>query len=230
MACGARATSEVPGEHPVLRLGGNRPNGLGRRAMGLATPSAGFSQNLIAFAFYNIRIRAAAPKPVAGMAPLHKWPNGRDRSERSVDALSSITAASVEFFFVVLAIFLVVIAGIGFMATIGFMWGCVCVCWKASLTTVGRFCSRGPGLLMVLQQIVIIFMQRVFTRCPEISAGPSASTIQFRDVSWWSEELKFYNAMVVCLCCHLHLCPRWSCSRGPCLLSRQLSARRRSST
>ena len=50
---------------------------------------------------------------------------------------------------------------------------------------------------MVIQQIVIIFMQRVFA-VAEISIG--FGVIFTKDVSWWSEELKFYNAMIVCLC------------------------------
>jgi TRAP-type mannitol/chloroaromatic compound transport system permease small subunit len=40
-------------------------------------------------------------------------------------------------------------------------------------------------------------MQRVFA-VAEISVGFGASFT--KDVSWWSEELKFYNAMIVCLC------------------------------
>lgn len=52
---------------------------------------------------------------------------------------------------------------------------------------------------MVLQQIMIIFLQRIF-RVSEISFGPFGSSFT-RDLSWWSEELKLYNAMIVCLCC-----------------------------
>lgn len=53
------------------------------------------------------------------------------------------------------------------------------------------------GLIMVLQQILIIFMQRVFA-VAEISLGFGMTFT--KDVSWWSEELKLYNAMIVCLC------------------------------
>jgi TRAP-type C4-dicarboxylate transport system permease small subunit len=49
----------------------------------------------------------------------------------------------------------------------------------------------------VLQQIVIVFIQRVFAR-PDISFG-FGIPIQF-DISWYSEELKLYNALVVALC------------------------------
>ncbi|MEX0368404.1 MAG: TRAP transporter small permease subunit, partial [Ruegeria sp.] len=63
--------------------------------------------------------------------------------------------------------------------------------------TTGRFFAWA-GLLMVVQQIVIVFIQRVFAR-PDMSFGLG---IPFSmDISWFSEELKLYNAMVVCLCC-----------------------------
>jgi TRAP-type mannitol/chloroaromatic compound transport system permease small subunit len=61
---------------------------------------------------------------------------------------------------------------------------------------IGRFFAWA-GLLMVIQQVVIVFMQRIFAR-PDIVIG-FGLPVQF-DVSWWSEELKLYNAMVVCLC------------------------------
>lgn len=100
---------------------------------------------------------------------------------------------SVEFFFTVFVIFLIVTA-VGFWRN-DFMWGCVRA-FEGVANTVGRLFAWA-GLLMVLQQIVIIFMQRVFA-VSEISLGfGSAFT---KDVSWWSEELKLYNAMIVCLC------------------------------
>jgi TRAP-type C4-dicarboxylate transport system permease small subunit len=51
---------------------------------------------------------------------------------------------------------------------------------------------------MVLQQIVIVFMQRIFT-VAEISLIYGVDWLTF-DVSWWAEELKLYNAMIVCMC------------------------------
>ncbi len=100
---------------------------------------------------------------------------------------------SVEFFFVVFTAFLVV-AVIGF-ARNQFMWGVVRgLEWFAN--TVGRFFAWA-GLLMVLQQIVIVFAQRIFTQAT-ISFG-FGSSLEF-DVSWWAEELKFYNALIVTLC------------------------------
>ncbi|SOH94543.1 hypothetical protein SAMN06273572_104242 [Monaibacterium marinum] len=54
------------------------------------------------------------------------------------------------------------------------------------------------GLFMVLQQVMIVFLQRIF-RESAISFG-FADVVFTRDVSWWSEELKLYNAMIVALC------------------------------
>lgn len=100
---------------------------------------------------------------------------------------------SVEFFFVVFSLFLVVTA-IGLYRR-SFMWGCVRVL-EGLANTVGRFFAWA-GLIMVLQQIVIIFMQRIFAR-PDIAIG-FGIPLQF-DISWYAEELKLYNALVVCLC------------------------------
>ena len=101
--------------------------------------------------------------------------------------------ASAELFFVLFSIFLVVTI-VGFFRN-EFMWACVRVL-EGFANGVGRFFAWA-GLLMVLQQIMIIFMQRIFA-VSEISLGfGSAFT---KDVSWWSEELKLYNAMIVCMC------------------------------
>lgn len=64
--------------------------------------------------------------------------------------------------------------------------------------SVGRV-AAWCGLLMVFQQVMIVFLQRIF-RVSEISIGPFGYTISM-DLSWYSEELKLYNAAVVCLCC-----------------------------
>ncbi|WP_298917943.1 TRAP transporter small permease subunit [uncultured Roseobacter sp.] len=100
---------------------------------------------------------------------------------------------SVEFFFVVLTAFLIMFA-IGLWRN-DIMWGYVRVL-EGFANTVGRFFAWA-GLLMVLQQIIIVFMQRIFTR-PDISVG-FGIPLQF-DISWFAEELKLYNALVVCLC------------------------------
>lgn len=100
---------------------------------------------------------------------------------------------SVEFFFVVFTAFLVLTA-LGIWRN-SIMWGVVRVL-EGFANSVGRFFAWA-GLLMVLQQIVIVFMQRIFTR-PDISIG-FGIPLQF-DISWFAEELKLYNALVVCLC------------------------------
>jgi len=100
---------------------------------------------------------------------------------------------SVEFFFVIFTLFLVVTAlGLFYRR---FMWGVVGLL-EGFANTVGRFFAWA-GLLMVFQQIIIVFMQRVFAR-PDMSFG-FGIPLQM-DISWYAEELKLYNAMVVCLC------------------------------
>ncbi|MGR3485137.1 MAG: TRAP transporter small permease subunit [Paracoccaceae bacterium] len=78
----------------------------------------------------------------------------------------------------------------------GILWGCV-----RGLEGFANFTGRvfaWAGLLMVLQQVMIVFLQRIF-RVPDISLGP-VGTAFTQDLSWWAEELKLYNAAVVCLC------------------------------
>ena len=75
------------------------------------------------------------------------------------------------------------------------MWAYVRVL-ESFANKVGRFFAWA-GLIMVLQQIIIVFMQRIFTR-PDISVG-FGIPLQF-DISWFAEELKLFNALVVCLC------------------------------
>ncbi len=101
--------------------------------------------------------------------------------------------ASWELFFAILLI-VAVISIVGFLNN-RFMWGCVRGL-EAFGNGVGRIFAWA-GLLMVLQQIVIIFLQRVFA-VSEISIGFGMAFS--KDVSWWSEELKLYNAMIVTLC------------------------------
>lgn len=102
--------------------------------------------------------------------------------------------ASQEFFFVVFTAFLVLTA-LG-LAWRPLMWGVVRGL-EAFANGIGRFFAWA-GLLMVLQQIMIIFLQRIF-RVSQIEIGPFGYAFG-KDLSWWSEELKLYNAMVVCLC------------------------------
>ena len=101
--------------------------------------------------------------------------------------------ASVELFFV-LATFLIVLTIIG-MWKREVMWAYVRgLEWFNN--SVGRLFAWA-GLLMVLQQIIIVFLQRIFTR-PDISIG-FGIPLQF-DISWFAEELKLFNALVVTLC------------------------------
>ena len=100
---------------------------------------------------------------------------------------------SVEFFFFVFTTVLV-LTGIGLWRN-SFMWAGVRVL-EGLANTLGRFFAWA-GLLMVLQQIIIVFMQRIFTR-PDISFG-FGIPLQY-DISWFAEELKLYNALVVTLC------------------------------
>jgi TRAP-type mannitol/chloroaromatic compound transport system permease small subunit len=100
---------------------------------------------------------------------------------------------SVEFFFVVFTACLVLtIVGLWRNSV---MWASVRFL-EGIGNTVGRV-AAWAGLLMVLQQIVIVFVQRVFAAA-ELSFGFGVPLT--KDISWWAEELKLYNAVVVCLC------------------------------
>ncbi len=102
---------------------------------------------------------------------------------------------SVEFFFVVFVTFLVITA-LGMAWKREILWACVRgLEWFAN--GVGRI-AAWAGLLMVLQQVMIVFLQRIF-RVSEIQLGPLGTAFT-QDLSWWGEELKLYNALVVCLC------------------------------
>ncbi|WP_417721478.1 TRAP transporter small permease subunit [Salipiger sp.] len=98
-----------------------------------------------------------------------------------------------ELFFVVFTTFLVLTA-IGLWKN-NVMWAMVRGL-EGFANTAGRI-AAWAGLLMVLQQVVIIFIQRVFAR-PDMSFGFGVP-LTF-DMSWWSEELKLYNAIVVVFC------------------------------
>ncbi|MEE9388363.1 MAG: TRAP transporter small permease subunit [Paracoccaceae bacterium] len=102
--------------------------------------------------------------------------------------------ASVELFFAVLVIFMIV-TGVGMWRN-RFMWAMVRGLEGVN-NSVGRFFAWA-GIFMVLQQIMIVFLQRVF-RVSEITIGPVGMDFT-RDLSWFGEELKLYNAIVVCLC------------------------------
>ncbi|MWB78998.1 C4-dicarboxylate ABC transporter permease [Pseudooceanicola sp. 216_PA32_1] len=101
---------------------------------------------------------------------------------------------SVELFFAVFDIFLVVtIAGLIWRK---FMWGCVRV-FEGISNGIGRI-AAWAGLIMVAQQTMVVFLQSIF-RLGEISVAPLGLGLTY-SVGWWSEGLKFWNAVVVALC------------------------------
>jgi len=136
----------------------------------------------IAMAFYNLGFAVTHP---------NLW---LDWTDKQAIMRFIYYGGSQQFFFVVFTAFLVLIA-IGIWRR-SFMWGMVRLL-EGFANTVGRFFAWA-GLLMVLQQIMIIFLQRIF-RVSEISLGPLGYAFS-KDLSWWSEELKLYNAMIVAFC------------------------------
>ena len=103
--------------------------------------------------------------------------------------------ASVELFFVVFTTVLVLtVLGMAWNREI--LWWCVRVL-EGFANAVGRT-AAWAGLVMVLIQVMIVFLQRIF-RVAEIQLGPFGTSLAY-DLSWWAEGLKFWNALVVCLC------------------------------
>lgn len=102
--------------------------------------------------------------------------------------------ASKEFFFVIFDIVLVILI-IGLFKR-NFLWGFVRGAEKIN-NTIGRIAAWAL-LIMVLQQVLIVALQRIF-RVSEITIAPFGYGIT-KDVSWYAEELKFYNAIIVALC------------------------------
>ncbi|MGH1425995.1 MAG: TRAP transporter small permease subunit [Pseudooceanicola sp.] len=101
---------------------------------------------------------------------------------------------SVELFFVVFDIFLVVtVIGLVWRK---FMWGCVRFL-EGVANTVGR-AAAWAGLIMVAQQTLVVFLQSIF-RLGEISIAPLGIGLTY-SVGWWAEGLKLWNAVVVALC------------------------------
>jgi TRAP-type mannitol/chloroaromatic compound transport system permease small subunit len=146
-----------------------------------------FFQSL-AMGFYNIAY--AVTHPMSWL----DWLIWTNSAEDKTSLMKFVYyGGSTEFFFALLAL-LVVITGIGMWRN-AFLWGVVRGL-EGMANGIGRLFAWA-GLLMVLQQIVIVFMQRIFTR-PDISFG-FGIPLQF-DISWFAEELKLYNALVVCLC------------------------------
>lgn len=148
---------------------------------GLGGAAAWLAQN-IAMAFWNLGHALGQPRLWLD------WSNAQ--------AISRVVyyGGSSEFFFVMFTAFLVITV-VGIWQS-RFLWGCVRGL-EGVANTVGRI-AAWAGLIMVIQQIVIVFMQRIFARS-EIVLGVGIP-LEF-DISWWAEELKLYNAIVVALCC-----------------------------
>lgn len=99
-----------------------------------------------------------------------------------------------EFFFVLLDIFIV-------MTIVGlirrqFMWR-VTLGLEGFANMVGRL-AAWAGLLMVLQQVMVVFLQSIF-RLGNLTFAPFGMGFT-QSVGWYSEALKFENAIVVALC------------------------------
>ncbi len=103
--------------------------------------------------------------------------------------------ASVELFFVFFNTFIIVFA-IGLFSR-AFLWR-VTIGLEGFANVVGRV-AAWAGLLMVLQQVVVVFLQSIF-RASDISVGPFGVDFT-QTVGWYSDSLKFYNAIIVCMCC-----------------------------
>ncbi len=136
----------------------------------------------IGLSFYNFV--AAVSQPLSWL----------DWSDKQAVMRFVYYGASVEFFFVVLTTVLSIFLLGVWKRT--FLWTVVRGL-EGFANTTGRFFAWA-GLIMVIQQVIIVMIQRVFAR-PDISIG-FGIPIQF-DISWFAEELKLYNAMVVALCC-----------------------------
>ncbi|MCT4558478.1 MAG: C4-dicarboxylate ABC transporter permease [Pelagimonas sp.] len=142
----------------------------------------------LAMAFYNLGYAITHPNSWLDWL---SWENTTEDKQSLMRVI--YYGASVEFFFVCLVVFLTIFA-VGVWKR-DFLWGVVRVL-EGFANTFGRLFAWA-GLLMVLQQVIIVFMQRIFTR-PDIVFGFGVP-LDF-DISWYAEELKLYNAMVVALC------------------------------
>ena len=100
---------------------------------------------------------------------------------------------STELFFVFLLCFIIIVLA-GLLSQ-RFLWDFVRVTEGIS-NSVGRLVAWA-GLIMVIQQVMIVFLQRIFAR-PDIVIG-FGIPIDY-GVSWFAEELKLYNAAIICLC------------------------------
>ena len=142
----------------------------------------------IGLAFYNLGYALTHPAMWLG------WIGGLGTPEAKEALMRFIYyGGSHQFFFVVFTAFLV-LTFVGMWRN-SVMWGAVRVL-EGFANGIGRFFAWA-GLIMVLQQIVIVFMQRIFV---SVDIGVGLGKVFVKDISWWAEELKFYNALIVTLC------------------------------
>lgn len=151
-------------------------------------------------AFPNLFYAITHPKEWLAWVPRIGGDFKSDDAEHALAIKQSLArfvyyGASVELFFIVLTSFLILTAFGIWKRDV--MWGVVRGL-EGFANFVGRFFAWA-GLLMVLQQIMIIFLQRIFL-VAKIEFKVFGHVLIGHDLSWWSEELKLYNAIVVCLC------------------------------
>ena len=136
----------------------------------------------IGLGFYNIYFAVTNPS---------LWLDWSDK-----EALLRVVyyGGAVQFFFAVIDIVLVLtVIGMIFRPV---MWGMV-----RGLEGFANFVGRAAawaGLIMVGQQIIIIFLQSIF-RLGEITLAPLGIGMTY-SVTWYAEGLKLWNAIVVALC------------------------------
>ena len=143
----------------------------------------------IGLAFYNFFNAITHPGLWLG------WIGGLETQEDKQALMRFIYyGGSVEFFFVVFTAFLI-LTGIGLWKN-NVMWGAVRT-FESIGNTLGRIFAWA-GLIMVLQQFMIVLVQRIFASA-QITIGFGSFNLAL-DVSWWAEGLKLYNAMIVVFC------------------------------
>lgn len=127
-----------------------------------------------------------------------------DWSDRQALGRFIYHGASQEMFFSLFAMLII-------LTIVGLIWSRVMWACLRGLegfgNALGRFFAYA-GLLMVVQQVMIIFLQRIF-RVSTIEFGPFSlfgynfwrGTELFAfDLQWWAEGLKLYNALVIVMC------------------------------
>ncbi len=126
---------------------------------------------------------------------LASLPGSLDLSSNDAKANLIFYGASVEFFFIVFDIILVVLV-IGLIRR-PFLWGVV-----RGLEAFANFNGRiiaWAGLIMVLQQVMVIFLQRFF-RVSDITISVFGYPFT-QSLGWYGDQLKLYNAAIVALAC-----------------------------